>query len=825
MPFGRRNTGIVVIAWAFACLGTGSAAASDDFVPREVIVRYAPDSNQAERTAVRRSSDVAATSPLLLPDAQVVETGPGQSVAGTIADLEGDPAVLYAEPNYIEQMDVTPDDPLLPQLWGDLNAGQSVNGFTGTAGADISAKEGWDIGRASPDVLTAVIDSGITGDHPDLVNQIWVNPGDSSVNGVDDDGNGLVDDRSGWDFVNNDRGPVDGSLHGSHVAGTIGATGNNGLGVTGVSWDANLLPIQACKSLGGCPVSASVDAIGYADRMGAKVANISIGGKVFSQARRDAIAAADDTLFVTSAGNEANDLPLGQGDNDAVSKYPCMDDQQPGFAALPNIICVASTDQNDDRSDFSNWGATSVDLAAPGSNILSTIPTFIHLFTDTFDTASSPWNYAKVDLGSPAQSSGWERFTGIGKTGRGITDSLNSAGAPIDYAPNSNASTVMTTGVNLSEREGCLLEYQYRVATERPSPDSFSGADVFYVEAANSAAGPWTVLDRWAGNSGGYANSTGKGSQATLEPFAKSGPVFIRFRLEADADANVGAGATVDDVQMRCPGVSSPARVQLSNGTSMATPQVSGIASIVRQLNPGLNAGEVKAKILGGVDVLPAFDAGSGSTTPLLTAGRANLFRTLNSLDRTPPPKPRLLAPDAAIVGEPRPTFSWTVDQLDTTYELVLDGVAQAKSLRLGSFTPASDLSVGMHSWYVRATDAPGNVALSETGSFRFAPPGRIRILSAKPFAGRGGGATVKVSISGAGRVRAVARVRRKKTVAKGTRMRASAGILKVRIRTTRKGSKLFGSKKKLKARLTASFSPSTRGKPATAKRKVKIHR
>jgi len=362
--------------------------------------------------------------------------------------------------------------------------------------------------------------------------------------------------------------------------------------------------------------------------MGAGVANISLGGKLFTQARRDAIAAADDILFVTSAGNEANDLPPGQGNNDAVPKYPCMDDQQPGFAPLPNVVCVASTDQNDLKSDFSNWGATSVDLAAPGSNILSTFPSLFSLFNDTFDTVN--WDYAQVDGGvAVATPGGWERYTGIGTgspAGRAIADSLSSTGSQISYAPLSNATTTMVSGVNLSGRQGCHLEYNFRLDTEQPTPNSFTGADIFYVEAANSAAGPWTVLDRFAGNTGpNFVSSTTRGSQATLEPFAGNGPVFIRFRLQADADLNVGNGVTVDDVRMRCAGASSPGLLQYLSGTSMSAPQVAGIASIVRQLNPGLTPAEVKAKILGGVDGIPALDAGSGSPTPVVTAGRANL--------------------------------------------------------------------------------------------------------------------------------------------------------------------------------------------------------
>ncbi len=822
----RGLAGVSVLMMMVAALAITPSAGAEDFVPGEVIVRYSADSTGVERTEVRRQSGVTSTSPLLLSNAQVVETGPGQSVAETIAGLEDDPAVLYAEPNYIEEVDAEPNDALFGNQWADRNTGQLINGISGTAGADMSAIDGWNIALTSPDVPVAIFDTGTTGDHPDLVNQKWINPGDNSVNGVDDDGNGLVDDRSGWDFINNDRNPVDGDHHGTHIAGIIGATGNNNYATTGVSWDASLLPLQVCRADGGCPIDAMVNAIGYAGSLGVKVGNISVGGKVFSQARRDAIAAAGDILFVTSAGNEANDSPPGQGNNDTVSKYPCMDDQQPGFAALPNVICVASTDQNDLKSNFSNWGATTVDLAAPGSNILSTFPSLIYLFTDTFDTATSPWNYAKVDEGVPATPTGWERFTGTGSpASRGIFDSLNASGEQVDYAPTSDASTVTTIGVNLSEREGCRLQYNFRVDTEQPTANSFAGADVFYVEAANSASGPWTILDRWAGNTGpNYVSSTSRGSQATLEPFAKSGPVFIRFRLKADADKDVGDGASIDDVRMTCAGVASPAKVNYLSGTSMAAPQVSGIAALVRQINPGLSAGEVKAAVLAGVDVIPALNAGAGSPTPVVTGGRANLFNTLNGLDRTPPRVPQLLKPDKPVTTSARPNFTWKVAEPGATYYLTLDGNVVAAGAGLSSYKPAANLKLGRHTWSVRAVDHPGNAATSKSRRFTHAKAGKLKILSARPFAGRGGGAVLKVKVSGAGKVKAKARNRKKKLVALGAGRSRSAGRVKVRIKTTPKGRKLMKAAK-LAVNLTVRFRPASGAGPVTARRNIKIHR
>jgi subtilisin family serine protease len=282
----------------------------------------------------------------------------GMSVAEAIALYGNDPAVEYIEPNYFAYINTTtPNDPEYNRLWGLNNTGQTG----GTADADIDAPEAWDI-ETGNNIVVGVIDSGVDYNHPDLNDNMWTNPGEIAGNGIDDDNNGYVDDIYGWDFVNNDNDPFDDNSHGTHVAGTIAAEGNNGIGVTGVSWSADIMALKFLGASNSGSYFDAIQAIEYATMMGADLTNNSWRGYSFSQGLRDAIAAANNAgqLFVAAAGNENNN-------NDTRPAYPASYN-------LSNIISVASTDDDDQRSGFSNFGSTSVDLGAPGSSVYSTIP-------------------------------------------------------------------------------------------------------------------------------------------------------------------------------------------------------------------------------------------------------------------------------------------------------------------------------------------------------------------------------------------------------------------------------------------------------------------
>ena len=342
--------------------------ASADALAQNVIVRFEQGTTAAERADAREDAGASFEASLPLRGLQLVEPDPGLSAAEVADRLEHSDDVMYAEPDAARRAFAFPDDTFRDVLWGMRNTGQSILGVPGTADADIDADEAWDLTTGDASVSVGILDSGVALTHPDLAPNIRVNPGEAgalSTNGIDDDANGLADDWRGWDWVTDDNDPTDENWHGSHVAGTVGAAANDGSGVMGVAWHVGLAPLRVLDANGSGQVSDLISAYGYARTQGLEIVNASLGGGSFSQAERDAIAAASDTLFVVAAGNGGSD---GVGDdNDAVPTYPCGYD-------LANLICVAATDQDDALASFSNYGAASVDLAAPGVNIGSSVP-------------------------------------------------------------------------------------------------------------------------------------------------------------------------------------------------------------------------------------------------------------------------------------------------------------------------------------------------------------------------------------------------------------------------------------------------------------------
>ena len=282
------------------------------------------------------------------------------------------PDVIAASLNYTRYASaapVYPNDPDFTQLWGLNNIGQTG----GTAGAGISAPEAWSTTTGSLGVVVADIDTGVAYDHVDLAANMWHNPGEVPGNGIDDDGNGHVDDVYGIDAVNGDGDPYDDDGHGTHTSGTMAAVGNNGIGITGVAWQARIMALKYLDSAGSGHDADAITSINYVideklnHGVNVVAINASWGGAGDNPLLRDAInaAGAAGIIFCAAAGNGGTDR-IGD-DNDATPQYPSSYD-------CPNIIAVASTNSTDALASSSNYGATSVDLAAPGVGILSTVP-------------------------------------------------------------------------------------------------------------------------------------------------------------------------------------------------------------------------------------------------------------------------------------------------------------------------------------------------------------------------------------------------------------------------------------------------------------------
>ncbi|KHD87271.1 MAG: subtilase [Bdellovibrio sp. ArHS] len=348
-------------------VGANAFAAPAESVPGEYIVKL--------KDSVSAKSSVNVLSAQL--GSYIKDTIPGQNIvvikrpvfeiqSNVVKSLSENPIVDIVEPNYIYRINKTPNDPMLGQLWGLKNSGQQDSERrAGVAGVDIGAEQAWDITTGSKDVIVAVIDTGVDYNHPDLINNMWTNEAElNGKPGVDDDGNGIIDDIHGANFVNANAptgNPLDDHGHGSHCSGTIGGTGDDGKGIVGVAWNVRIMGVKFLSASGSGSLDGALKGIDYATKMGAKIMSNSWGGGGYSETLKQAIerSNAAGALFVAAAGNESNN-------NDASPTYPATYD-------VPNVLSVAAVDNRGQIASFSNYGKTKVHVGAPGVNIVSSI--------------------------------------------------------------------------------------------------------------------------------------------------------------------------------------------------------------------------------------------------------------------------------------------------------------------------------------------------------------------------------------------------------------------------------------------------------------------
>jgi subtilisin family serine protease len=582
------------------------------FVPGELLVRFKPGLRESARASLLRQEGVTLEERLQMPGAVVVRVPSGQSVTAAADELERRPEVRYAEPNWIHRLDATPTDTRFGELWA----------LHQPSDADIDAPEAWDVATGSPNAIVAVVDSGVAYNHPDLAPNMWAN--DDPADGIDNDGNGKVDDSVGWDFVQNDNTPLDGHGHGTHVAGTIGARGNNSVGVTGVNWDVSIMALRAGDD-SGLPEAAIVESFLYACANGAKIVNGSFGSSEMSTAIRDAVLACPDVLFVFSAGNDGEDL-----DDPGAESYPCELHGPPTSA--PNVICVAATDRNDQLADFSNHGTSAVHLAAPGVDILSTWPA---------REAVAPLEDFESDLpGRWTPSGTWARTTEHKHSGS--WSATDSPGAP--YADDTDSTLTRAGTLDLSGRAGCDVEYRLRLATE---PDF----DFLWLETSLDGVN-WTDHVGWSGSTNGEFEEL----VDDISPRDGVPNVHFRFRLTSD-EAIRDDGAHIDDVVFKClqPGGEDYHAIA---GTSMAAPHVAGVGALVLAKSPACTVEQLKTVLTSSVDVLGSL------ADRTMAGGRLNAF---SALDRSgaqcdsgasppPPPDPPPPEPLPSVLPPPPPT-------------------------------------------------------------------------------------------------------------------------------------------------------------------------
>ena len=331
------------------------AAPEIESVPGEYIVKLKNKNIlQSQQLAGLEQSMRANVKTILPINNLIVVTKPTIELqAAAISSLQESPDVEYAEPNYIYRASKTPNDSMFSRLWGMFNQPSNF---------DIGATKAWDIQTGNKDLVIAVIDTGVDYTHPDIAPNIWTNQAElNGKPGVDDDGNGFIDDIHGYNFDKNIGDSKDDHGHGTHCSGTIAGRGDNGIGVTGVVWQAKVMGVKFLSKDGGGSLEGAIKSIDYATKMGAKIMSNSWGGGGFSQALKEVIETThkNGVLFVAAAGNETNN-------NDAKPSYPASYD-------VPNVISVAAVDKNGKLASFSNYGKRSVHVAAPGVDIVSTV--------------------------------------------------------------------------------------------------------------------------------------------------------------------------------------------------------------------------------------------------------------------------------------------------------------------------------------------------------------------------------------------------------------------------------------------------------------------
>ncbi len=580
-----------------------------EHVPGEVLVKYKSGSAPHEMESLHYGIGAVKKKDFKKIRVQRLKLPDDMSVEEAIEYYEQDPNVEYAEPNYIVHANaaprVTPNDPSFSNLWG-LHYESNDNNND----KDIDAPEAWALTTGSTDVVIAVVDTGVAYNHPDLVANMWVNTVElNGIAGDDDDGNGYIDDIDGWDFLNDNNDPTDYNGHGTHVAGTIAAVGNNGLGITGVMWKAKIMPLRFLGIHGGGTTSDAVAAIFYASGKGAHIINNSWTGSGYSQTLKDAIDASS-ALVVCAAGNEAKN-------NDLSPSYPAS-------YTSANIISVAATDQSDNLATFSNYGVSSVDIAAPGVSIYSSLPIF------DFDT---PVNVYPPPLADPVEDFeadsgdlprlGWDRggtnstWAVTTNTGVGGSNSLEDSPGDLNYADSTDSWVGYTNGMTpITSVKNNIYTLSFKWKGTLENNQDF--LDINY----STNGSTWNYVDYRTGTKGTFFSDT----TTDLTIIAEINKEFyFGFGLYTDSSINYD-GVYIDDVKLtRTPITIGSYSYANYNGTSMAAPHVAGVAGLIKALNPSYTNLQLKDAVLNSIE------PNKNLVGKVTTGGRLNAHNALKS--------------------------------------------------------------------------------------------------------------------------------------------------------------------------------------------------
>ena len=582
-----RTVGLMLAALLSPLAPTWAAPSFDlssgEYVPDEILVRFKDASIRTSLISGRSGEEIETLEQAGLSRIRLRE---GQSVEDAIAEYGGDSNVEHVQPNFIYKLQAMPNDALFGQMWGLRNTGQRVasnpptltgdlisTNNPGTAGMDMGLERAWDVITDCSSATVGVVDSGISYNHEDIAANLW----------ADATGN------HGRNFVDMNNDPLDLNGHGTHVAGTIGAVGNNGLGTTGLCWKAKIMSLRTCNAAGSCTTSANVSAVDFAIANQAKVLNMSLGGRGFDQAFSDAIlrASNSDIVVVVAAGNENTN-------NDVTPSYPCN-------FPHPNVICVAALDQSYALASFSNYGASSVHVAGPGVNVVSTWAGSSTASDDDFHT--SPWTAV------PA-SGGWvyQHRTIQGQAVDLLVD-------PSTYPSGTfHSNDLVYKQFTFGAAQAALLDIAGQVTLGAGNTLDVNGR----VGGGNPFSGGTRIL-----------RTTGSTQRVVAFPtldISQCAGMTCSFGFQLTGAPPATGGAGIVDFSITTLQLNN-VTYKIEAGTSMATPHVAGLATMLRAYNPSYTVADVVNAIKGGGTSVPAL------ATKTTTGKAANAFGSLTYIN------------------------------------------------------------------------------------------------------------------------------------------------------------------------------------------------
>jgi subtilisin family serine protease len=546
--------GLLLVQNSVQAAGFQSTSGGNQYTPDEIIVKFKPNISLSARSQTAQSYGAKTMQALATTsDWSVAKLPAGQTVTQALSIYANDPNVEYAQPNYIYHTMAVPNDPDYNQPWAAKNTGQTIitgtysGGVRGTSGDDMNLEAAWNVQTDCSSVIVAVVDSGVNYNSTDLVANMW--------NG------GVAAPLHGWNFVSPVSGgtsdPMDYFGHGTHVAGIIGAVGNNSTGTTGVCWKASIMAVRVLDATGSGSTTNIIQGIDFAINNGAKIINMSLGGNSpFNQAFSDAISRAQSSgvLVVVAAGNEKTN-------NDTTANYPCNFPQA-------NLLCVAALDQNYALANFSNWGASNVHLAAPGTNIRST---YAGIVTKIVEPLTSGWSG-----NSSTATGGWGYYT-IAATSAGLIANPNTAWGTRFYNAGTDDRAYKT--FDLSGMAGAdLVTLAVSVAINVKNLDYFRGS--FNAAGGDPFQSGTPIFNATAMKTNNATVSAGLDITGCI-----SATCSIGAQLLSAPTSTGDIGVAIEHLSIQSIALNSSTYNTFS-GTSMATPEVAGVAALVWAHNP-----------------------------------------------------------------------------------------------------------------------------------------------------------------------------------------------------------------------------------------------